>query len=77
MLPALEGWIFLGEADKLVPISGARITSVVVAAGGCLSIGLLGSAGEEVHLAAISPGGTFVRRSTTMAGGAATAKLCA
>ena len=77
VLPALEGWIFLGEADKLVPISGARITSVVAAAGGCLSIGLLGSAGEEVHLAAISPGGTFVRRSTTMAGGAATAKLCA
>jgi hypothetical protein len=76
VLSALEGWILLGEIDKLVPISGARVTSVATV-GGCLAIGLLGSAAEEVHLAAISPAGIVVHTNTTMTGAAAVAKICA
>jgi hypothetical protein len=57
--PVMQGWVLLGEASKLVPISEDRITASATTAGG-LSVQVVGAPQEEVEMLAAhiaKPGG--------------------
>ena len=72
--PTANGAYFLGELTKFVHASPQRFSHVHVAGGGAcgLSVGVRGSAGEEVHLAAVDPSGTTRLATATIPAGGAT-----
>ena len=67
-----NGWAYVGEASKLVPVSVLRSASVAPTAAG-VQVGIAGEPGELVTLSFITPGGAVVAASCTLpASGAAT-----
>jgi hypothetical protein len=55
--PVVGGWVVAGEVGKIVPASPQRLAFVAPAGGG-VSVGLVGGAGETVFVAACPAGGT-------------------
>jgi hypothetical protein len=54
-----NGWAYLGELSKFVPVSEARTRSLSFDAAG-VAVSLAGAAGEEVGVAFLAPNGTVV-----------------
>ena len=53
---AFNGWVMLGEADKMLPISNQRFASVTAIASGGFRVALTGKPGEVVTIGAINMG---------------------
>ena len=54
-----NGWAYLGELSKFVPVTEARTRSLSFDAAG-VAVSLAGAAGEEVGVAFLAPNGTVV-----------------
>ena len=68
-----QGWVLLGEAAKLVPVSEDRIVSVSPAPGSGLSVAVVGAVGETVALLGGRLGGAIGSFAATVGpGGVAT-----
>ncbi len=61
LYPSLEGWIFLGEVDKIVSVSPARFTSVTTEAS-CITFTMEVDDGEVVHVGTVTPDGMYLER---------------
>ena len=69
-----NGWAYLGEPAKFVPVAEARTRSISEDAAG-VSVELRGAAGEEVELAFYAPNGTVMAVDCVLdEAGAATAR---
>jgi len=75
---ASNGWALTGETGKMIPISSARISSVVALSSGGFSIGIKGAPKEVVTMGAadVQGGEAPVFASATIgAGGTATLRV--
>ena len=54
-----NGWVYLGELSKFVPVAEARTRSLSFDAAG-VAVALAGAAGEVVDLTFLAPNGTVV-----------------
>ena len=61
-----KSWTFLGELDKIVPVSPMRFESIGVISTeskSCLQLNINLDAGETVRVGAVSPSGIYVEKS--------------
>ena len=68
-----SGWAFLGEPDKLTPVSAQRAFTLSVAAAGGVSVRMVGAPGEKCALAAWRAGKVYDVSVTVGADGSGTA----
>ena len=64
-----KSWTFLGELDKIVPVSPMRFQSIGMISTeskSCLQLNINLDAGETVRVGAVSPSGIYVEKSLTL-----------
>ena len=65
----MQGWVVLGEREKLVPVSRQRLSEVVYVVDGAdvnLSLQLMGAPEETVEFKVKSPSGKLIEAKCTM-----------